>query len=198
MKKIGLCLFFMAAFLTSAGAMETEVSLFANNNTVDARVGYLVSSEYGIVETGLEACYRSDEFMVLSTDLSLKSDEFLPGSRYRLGFKFVYEDAEEDSDEEGQLGAMAFLLGGGHDLSDELNPLNIPVSFNGEVAIAPQPLTWMDGESYMDAKASMSFHIMANASIIVEYRYLWSDFDEDGKNWDKSDHNLLLGYKFRF
>ena len=200
MKKI---LFSLVFVLTSLGfsslyAMNINAYLYANNSTVDARAAYVDKIDYGSMEAGIEGAYKDDEFVIFSADLSVKSDDFLPGSRYKVGFKGVYEDAEKNSDIDSQLGAFCFMLGLEHDLSEEFNPLGIPVSFGTEFSVSPKPLTWIDGENYFDARANMNFHIMGNAAIIIEYRYLWSDFDDDGHDWDKQDHNLLFGYRISF
>lgn len=200
MRKIVLSLIFVAVagLFSNTHAMNLDAFLYANNSTVDAKVSYLDKIDYGLMEAGIEAAYKSDEYMILSADLGVKSDDFLPGSRYKLGFKAVYEDAEKNSHIDSQLSALCFVLGIEHDLSEKLNPISIPVSFGGEMSISPKPLTWQDGENYFDARANMNFHIMGNAAIIVEYRYLWSDFEDEGYDWDKQDHNLLFGYRLRF
>jgi len=131
-------------------------------------------------------------------DLGVKSDDFMPGARYKLGFKGVYADAEKNSNFSSELFSLCFLLGMDYDLPSKVNPLTIPVSFGGEISFSPEPLTWDDGEYYLDGKLNMNFHIMGNAAIILEYRYLKADFEENGYDWDKEDHNFLFGYRIRF
>jgi len=187
-----------SGFVSSLYAMNIETGLYANNSTVDARVAYQDKIDYGMMEAGLEAGFKSDEYNIYSIDLGVKSDDFLPGSRYKLGFKGVYEDAEKNSSIDSQLTALCFVLGIEQDLPEKVNPLNLPVSFGGEFAVSPKPLTWNDGKNYFDFKANMNLHVMENAAVIVEYRYLWSDFEDHGYDWSKQDHNLLFGYRIKF
>ncbi|MCB9480317.1 MAG: hypothetical protein H6681_04645 [Desulfobacteraceae bacterium] len=198
MKKIFLTILFAASFCVSANAMNIEAFLYANNSTVDGRVAYIDKIDYGYMEAGVEAAYKSDEFELFSADLGVKSDDFMPGARYKLGFRGVYADAEKNSSLSSQLASICFLLGMDYDLPSEVNPINIPVSFGAELSFSPEPLTWDDGEDYFEGRLNMNLHIMGNAAIILEYRYIKADFEEKGYEWDKEDHNFLFGYKIRF
>jgi hypothetical protein len=200
MKKFYLSVLFsgIALFFGNAYAMNIDAFLFANNSTVDARVAYLDKIDYGSMEAGIQGTYKSDDFKLLGIDLGVKSDDFMPGARYKLGFKGVYADAEKNSNFSSELFSLCFLLGMDYDLPSKVNPLTIPVSFGGEISFSPEPLTWDDGEYYLDGKLNMNFHIMGNAAIILEYRYLKADFEENGYDWDKEDHNFLFGYRIRF
>ncbi|MDY0360852.1 MAG: hypothetical protein RBR08_05335 [Desulforegulaceae bacterium] len=198
MKKICLFFLFTIIFGASANAMNIEAFLYANNSTVDGRLAYLDKIDYGYMEAGIEGTYKSDEFKLFSLDLGVKSDDFMPGTRYKLGFRGVYADAEKNSDFSSQLASVCFLLGIDFDLPSKVNPTNIPVSFGAEASFSPEPLTWDDGEDYFEGRVNMNFHIMGNAAIILEYRYIKADFEENGYEWDKEDHNFLFGYKIRF
>lgn len=198
MKKICLMCFFAIFLSSNVYAMNIEAHLYANNSTVDARLAYLNKIDYGYMEAGIEGTYKSDDFKILSLDLGVKSDDFMPGVRYKLGFKGVYADAEKNSDLSSQLASVCFLLGMDLDLPSKVNPTSIPVSFGLEAAFSPEPLTWDDGEDYFEGRANMNFHIMGNAAIILEYRYIHADFDEKGYEWYEEDHNFLFGYKIRF
>ncbi|MGM0417938.1 MAG: hypothetical protein ACQEQS_04355 [Thermodesulfobacteriota bacterium] len=190
---------FSSIFIASnVYAMNIETFLYANNSTVDARIAYLDKMDYGSMVAGVEGTYKSDDYKIMSIDAAVKSDDFLPGSRYKIGFKGVYADAEKNDNFDSQLASVCFLFGIEHDLSDKINPLNIPVSFGGEISGSPEPLTWDDGETFFDVRANMNFHVMGNAAVIVEYRYLRADFEKDGYDWDEEDHNLLFGYKIKF
>jgi hypothetical protein len=161
-------------------------------------VAYLDKVDYGFMEAGVEGTYKSDDFKILGLDLGLRSDDFMPGARYKLGFKGVYADAEKNSHFSSELFSLCFLLGIDYDLPSKVNPISIPISFGTELSFSPEPLTWEDGEYYLDGRVNMNFHIMGNAAIILEYRYLKADFEENGYDWDKEDHNVLFGYRIRF
>lgn len=200
MKRILSLVVFITASLvfSNSFAMNIDALLYANNSTVDARVAYLEKIDYGMMEAGIEGTYKSDEYKLMSLDLGVKSDDFLPGSRYKLGFRGVYADAEKNDDLDSQLTSLCFVLGIEQDLSSNINPVSIPISFGAEVSFSPEPLTWGDGEDYLELRANMNFHIMGNASVILEYRYLEAEFEDDGHNWEKEDHNFLFGYRIRF
>ncbi|MDY0133014.1 MAG: hypothetical protein RBR53_10145 [Desulforegulaceae bacterium] len=200
MKKFCFIVFFscMFGFFSNAQAANIEAALYANNSTIDGRLAYLNKIDYGYMVAGFEGTYKSDYFNLFSVDLGVKSDDFIPGVRYKLGFKAVYLDAEKNSDFSSELASLCFLLGIDSDLPEKINPLGIPISLGGEFSFSPKPLTWNDGEYFLDGRVNLNFHIMGNAAIIAEYRYLKASFDDRGHDWNKENHNFLFGYRIRF
>ncbi|PIE74869.1 MAG: hypothetical protein CSA18_02870 [Deltaproteobacteria bacterium] len=192
-------LFFAVCFVYSNSfAMNLEASLYANNTSIGIKIAYLDKIDYGMMEAAFEGIYKSDDFKIFGVDLGVKSDDFFPGSRYKLGFKGVYADAEKNSDFNSELMSLCFVLGIEHDLSEKLNPIGIPVSFGAEFAASPEPLTFEEGELYLDGRVNINFHIMGSAKVILEYRFFKADFEKNGYSWGKEDHNFLFGYRLRF
>lgn len=178
---------------------QTRVSLNVGTSTVAGSVISEMPTESGALAWGGEAVYKEDDYQMYEGLFAVKNDRMMPGFRYTLGFRPFFVNADDgDSGRDSNSMGLAFVFGMAHDLDASFNPIPIPVTIDCEVAGAPEPLNWEDGETYWEARAGVGFHIMENAAIRLDVRRLAIDFDENGYKWDKDDYNVTLGYVIRF
>lgn len=181
-----------------AVAGDIEAGLSVNAKAVDVSVDYTVPIEMGFVQVGGEGIIKSDDYNIGSANVIFKSDKFLPGLRYGVGFRGIGGRVEDNHDHKSTLAALAFVFQMEHDLLPRFNPFNIPIGFTASIAGSPEPLAFKDTDKYIECRFGVGIHILENATISLEYRYLGADFDDGGYDWDKDDNTFLLGYSIRF
>ncbi|MDY0162150.1 hypothetical protein [Desulfobotulus sp.] len=199
MKRFGLLGLALVMFAWIPAYAGMGAGLYVNQSTVAASLMADMGTDHGIMTLGGEGVYKDDDYRMLSGLVGVKNDQFMPGIRYLVGFRGFYLEAEDGrSTVENSAVGIAFLFGMGYELDAGLNPLPIPVSVEAQFAGAPKPLTWQDGEYYWEARAGIGFHVLSNATVRLDLRRLYANFEEKGRNWTKDDYNLLLGYEIRF
>lgn len=195
MKRIAVIIFsiLLVSFSTSF-AQDSQLSLKANDRMVEAEGAQMLITDRGMIVTGAGVAYDEDQYTILNASFEMKSEQFLPGLRYGVGFKGLYgRVAEGDEPDDGKFAALGFLIGVEYDLLAGVNPLNLPVDLYSNIVVSPQVLTFADGDRYLEFKAGASFYILENAMVSLEFRRLNIDMDKDEKR-----DSILLGYTMRF
>jgi hypothetical protein len=161
---------------------------------VEAECAQMVITDRGMIVSGVGVAYDEDQYTILNASFEMKSEQFLPGLRYGVGFKGLYgRVAEGDGTDDGKFAAVGFLIGVEYDLLAGVNPLNLPVDLYANVVVSPQVLTFADADRYLEFRGGAGFYILENAMISLEFRRLLVDMENDEKR-----DSILLGYTMRF
>jgi hypothetical protein len=171
------------------------IELNVSQSMIEGRYEHKIPREYGFLTGGIGALYSEDDYRIGQAKFTLGDGISSAGLAFNLGFKGVVGIVEKNS-EEADLMALSFLFAGIFTIPETLSP--IPVDFSLNVAIAPEPLCFLDSDRYMDFRVSLDFKIIKNAAVILGYRYIETRVEQDPGNWEMSDGTLFIGYQLRF
>ena len=178
---------------------QSEIGLYVNQSTVSADFSHTTETAVGSVAGSIEGHLHEDEYKMGALGLMVKSDEFLPGARYSVGFRgFIANVEEGGSNRDADAAGLAFVLAASQELSGALNPTNIPVVLDLELAGTPEPLAGLDADQFWEIRTGIEFHLLETAAIRIEGRRVDFKMEESGTEWDKEDYDVTIGYKIRF
>jgi hypothetical protein len=195
-KKLEVPVIVIVLFISTISYAATyEVELNASKSPIEARFDYRKVIEQGSLTTGIGAIYSEDEYRIGHAKLTLGNEILVAGLRLDLGFKGVLGDVERDS-READLMAIGLLFSGSYTIPETISPL--PIDLSMSFSMAPDPLSFLDSDKYMDFRVSLDFNIVKNAAIIFGYRYIEVDLYHERGDWELSDETLFIGYQLRF
>jgi hypothetical protein len=195
-KKLEVPVIVIVVFISTISYAGTyEVELNASKSPIEARFDYKRVVEHGSLTTGIGAIYSEDEYRIGYAKLTLGNELLLAGLRLHLGFKGALGEVENDS-READLMAIGLLFSGSYTIPETILPL--PIDLSMSFSMAPDPLSFLDSDQYMDFRASLDFNIVKNAAIIFGYRYIEADLSHERGDWELSDETLFIGYQLRF
>ena len=112
---------------------------------------------------------------------------------------------DQNGNFEAALGAKAYFINyadenvQGLGLGGEVNyklPMNERVQLNGAIYYAPSPLLTDDLDNLTDLTITVSYQLLKNGTVYVNYRNIQADHDY-GRDW-KIDNGFNLGLQFLF
>jgi len=179
--------------ISFAGTYELEVN--AGRSTIEGRLDRVMTVKQGLLTTGIGAIYNDDDYKIANVKLTLGNGASLPELRFNLGFKGVLGNIEKGN-KDGDLMAVGFLFLGKYSIPETISPIPIDVSVG--FSYAPDSLCFSDSDKYLDFRASLDFHIVKNAAIILGYRHIKVRFDDNRGQWEMSDDAVFIGYRLKF
>ena len=196
MKKVIGQIVFITIIMSSVSFADIyDLELNTSQSALEARFNATLPLEQGFLTTGLGAIYRDDNYKIADMKLALGNGESLPELKFILGFKGVWGNVEKDY-KDGDLMAIGFLFSGKYTIPKTISPIPIDVSVG--LSLAPDPLCFLDSDSYLEVRTSLDFCIVKNGAIILGYRYIKVHLDDDHGQWEMSDATLFVGYKIRY
>ena len=194
-KIIGQIVFIMLITSGISFASTYELEVNAGRSVIEGRFDRVTTVKQGLLTTGIGAIYDDDDYKIANVKLTLGNGASLPELRFNLGFKGVLGDVEKGN-KDGDLMAVGFLFLGKYSIPETISPIPIDVSVG--FSYAPDSLCFSDSDRYLDFRASLDFHIVKNATIILGYRYIKVRFDDNRGQWEMSDDAVFVGYQLRF
>lgn len=196
MKKVIAQIVFITIIMSSVSFADIyDLELNTSRSALEARFNATLPLEQGFLTTGIGAIYRDDNYKIADMKLALGNGESLPGFKFILGFKGVWGNVEKDY-KDGDLMAIGFLFSGKYTIPETISP--IPIDVSAGFSFAPDPLCFLDSDSYLEVRTSLDFCIVKNGAIILGYRYIKVHLDDDHGQWEMSDATLFVGYKIRY
>jgi len=187
---------FMVLSLTDISYAGTNLlELNVSQSTIQGGYEHKMPVEYGFLTGGIGAQYSEDDYRIGHLKFALGNGISSAGLDVNLGFKGVLGMVEKNS-EEADLMALSFLFEGTFTVPETLLPIPVDLSLN--LAMAPEPLCFLDSDRYMDFRVSLDFKIIENAAVLVGYRYVETRVEQDSDNWEMSDGTIFIGYQLRF
>lgn len=200
MKKIGIIIVLIICLSQSSAFCESyQFGVVASGDSVRADFEVQTKQTYGIIAAGGAFSYSSDEYKIGEGLIALRSDRFLPGLQYGLGFKGFYGKVEEeDSNYKGTLAAIGFLVDMDYELTSAFNPVEIPIVAYAGICFSPSPLSFDDTDKYQEYRGGLRFHLLESAYISVECKYRKFHFNDSTRgDWERSDTIFMAGLSLR-
>jgi len=91
---------------------------------------------------------------------------------FTLGAKFISADMNNK-----QISAVPF----GFSVKFELPINSLPISFYAQVFYSPKPLTFSDGDTYLEQKYELSFEVIEKGQIFIGYRDISSTLKQSDR-----------------
>jgi len=196
MKKIIAEIAFITIIMSSVSfASIYDLELNTSPPALEARFNATLPLEQGFLTTGIGAIYRDDDYKIADMKLALGNGELLPDLKFILGFKGVWGNIEKDY-KDSDLMAIGFLFSGKYTIPETISP--IPIEVSAGFSLAPDPLCFLDSDSYLEIRTSLDFCIDKNGAIILGYRYIRVRLDDNHQQWEMSDAMLFVGYQIRY
>ena len=187
---------FIAIIVSSTSFAETyRIELNASQSNIEATFEDRVALAHGFLTAGIGGMYDEDDYRIAHAKITLGDGVLLSGLSLNLGFKGILGNIEKDH-KDSDVMAVGFLISGSYPIPEIVSPLPIDVSL--AFSIAPDPLCFLDSNMYMDVRASLDFRVVKNAAIILGYRYVEVRFDDDHRDWEKSDGTFFIGCRLEF
>jgi len=199
MKKAVILLLWMGLILVfsvdTATANDFRFRLSTNQNALDSEFEALIDVSNSQLRTGISGLYDSGDYKLLFPKALITNEIFIDGLTAGLGFKGAWGQAEKRDTDENVLN-LGFACYAGYDFSKS-GLSNLPIQLTSSFYISPEPLAFADTEGLIEVCAEGSWKVLAQAALVINYRYIEIDFDRAPKR-QKSDHAGYLGLKFYF
>ncbi len=194
-KVIGQIVFITIIMSSVSFASIYDLEVNAGHSALEARFNATLPLEQGFLTTGIGAIYNDDDYKIADMKLALVDEILLPELRFNLGLKGVLGDIEKGY-KHGDLMAIGLLFSGKYTIPETISPIPIDVSVG--FSLAPEPLSFLDSERYLDFRARLDLCIVKNGAIILGYRYIEVRLDDNYGQWEMSDETLFVGYQIRY
>ncbi len=185
-------IFLFIPILCAAQSMDFELS--AGDTSVAADVGYRKPLPSGYMKVGLSGVYTDDDSMEYhwgGIKLLVGNDYLQPGLSAEIGVKALLGSAEENWFS-GDIGLLAFT--GRADYIFPRYMIPVPLQVFGGLSYAPDPLTFIDAERFLEFELGVGLHVMQNASVMLSLHSYDIDFDE----WSLDDEVVRLSLVMYF
>ena len=198
MRKIILTL---AIWLSLSGlcfAQNLEFDLSAGTTSVAGGIQYRKPLATGFMKVGMSGIYTDDddkEYQWGAMKFVVGSDSMVKGLSAEVGLKGIFGSAE-DNGLSGDVGAAAFTINAVYLIPSRAIPL--PIEVFGGVTYAPETLSFMDAEEYLEITLGAGVRIVENASIVLSLHSYKVDLDAGPVKWSLDDDVLRLGVVMRF
>jgi hypothetical protein len=189
-------IFLFIPILCAAQSMDFELS--AGDTSVAADVGYRKPLPTGYMKVGLSGVYTDDdskEYQWGGIKLLVGNDYLQPGLSAEIGVKALLGSAEENQFS-GDIGLLAFTGRAGYLFPRHIIP--VPLQIFGGLSYAPDPLTFIDAERFLELELGVGLRIMQNASVMLSLHSYDIDFDEEPTDWSLDDEVLRLSLVMHF
>jgi hypothetical protein len=187
-----------AGFSGLAVAQTLDLDLKAGSSSLTGSInvrqhlnrGYL---KYGA--SGMYFDYDATEFRWGALQVMVGNDTLWPGFWAEFGFKGLYGSAEKRI-YSGDIGAVAFTGRLGY--STPLGTLPIPLDIIGEISYAPDPLTFMDTDTFSEASLGVGIGIIEQATLEISYHIFDIEMEQGPGSWNIEESALFLGLSLHF
>ncbi len=202
----------------SSNPFTVEVN--ANDSVFEGRISKVLTQTNHVLSVGVNGIYNQDEFTLISGDLTL-GNRFMDYDNisFAIGFRGIggvveapegwdnhYDpwDYRDDPplDDDVSVGAAGFLFSTIIELIDFdlYYGGNAGLDLLGEICYSPSPMAFGDTDSYMEGRLALGVNILSNrrGAILVGYRYLKVDFEDDYKAFDLEDDGAYFGFRLTF
>ena len=186
----------MSVSICAAQSMEFDLS--AGTTSVAGGVQFRKPLATGFMKIGLSGvCTDDDDMEYQWGNLSfvVGSDTLAPGLSVEVGLKGIFGSAE-DNGYSGDVGAAAFTGRAGYIFPRRIMP--VPLEVFGGVAYAPEPLSFMDTESYTEIFLGAGLRIIENASVVISLHSYEVEMEEGPGDWELDDEVIRAGVVLRF
>lgn len=179
-------------------AQSMDFDLKAGSSSVAGGASYLKPLNSGYMKLGISGVYSDDDttsYQWGSLHLLVGSDTLSPGLQAEVGLKGIFGSAEERS-HSGDIGVLAFTGRLGYIFPRRIIP--IPLEVFGGLSYAPDPLSYMDTESYMELMLGIGIRIIDQASLEISFHQYDIDMEEGPGSWELDDSEVRFGISMRF
>ncbi|HUU41657.1 MAG TPA: YfaZ family outer membrane protein [Desulfatiglandales bacterium] len=196
MKKImAQALFFTIIMSNISFASIYDLEVNAGRSALEARFNATLPLEKGFFTTGIGAVYNNDDYKIGDMKLALSKEILLPELMFSFGLKGLWGNIEEDN-KDGDLMAIGLAISGKYIISEKILPF--PVAISAGLSLAPDSLSFLDSDRYLDIRASLDCFIVENGAIVLGYRYIEVHLDDNDGYWEMSDETLFVGYQIKY
>ena len=198
MNKIIGAIAFIAIITPGISFADTyHFELNAGRSTVQARFDVTRDIERGYITAGIGGVYSDnhDDYRIADVKFALGDEILIPGLKCELGFKGFLGEVEKDH-RDGDLMAIGFLLSAAYEIPEIALP--IPTEVSASVCAAPNPVSFLDSERYLEIGTSLGFHIVKNGAIVLGYKYIKVHIDEHHRHWKMSDDVIFVGLRLKY
>ncbi|MFO8163256.1 MAG: YfaZ family outer membrane protein [Desulfatiglandales bacterium] len=196
MKKIiGQIVFFTLIMTNVSFAYTYDLELTVGGSGLEARFNSTLPFKQNYLTNGVGVIYNDDDYKILDVTLALCGEKLLPDLRFKVGFKGLLGNLEEDH-KEGDLLALSLLLSCKYSIPEIILPL--PVDISAGLYFAPDSLCFSDSDKYREFRTNLDFYIITSGAITLGYRYIKAEFDNNYGQWDMSDGAWFIGYRMMY
>lgn len=193
-----ILLLFLVSISSPVAADPWEMGLTAGPTSLAAGIHHKSYLDTGYLRLGGSGVYTDDddtEYKWASLDATVGSDTLFPGMTLDIGLRGILGDADEPG-ASGNVGAIGFTAAAGYIFSRAVFP--IPLEVFGGLTWAPQPLSFLDADRYLEANMGVGLQVIKNASIIASYTYYHLEMESDSADWSLNDDVFRAGLLLRF
>lgn len=179
-------------------ANEYEAELTVGEHSIDGGLQYKKRTMDGYWKAKGSALYADKDnidYKWLNLDFAVGSETLLPGMGVEVGFKGLFGEVEQPL-ESGDVGAMAFAGRVSYTFFREIT--FIPIEIYGELAYAPEVLSFRDTKNVFTSTFGLAFYIVDTAAIVVNYNDYNIDFTSGSRDWKLNENEFRFGLKLRF
>jgi hypothetical protein len=198
MRKLFASMVFLLMMSGACAAEELEFDLSAGENSVTGGVHDKIYLDSGYLRIGGSGLYNDDddtEYKWGALDLTVGSDTLSPGLTCDVGLRAIGGSAKEQH-HSSDVGVVGFTLGVGYLFPRDI--VMIPLEIFSNVTWAPDPLAFIDTESFLEFNLGAGIRIIKNASIIVTYSNYHVEMTSGPGDWTLNDDVFRLGVILRF
>jgi len=134
---------------------------------------YFIGYNYLYIEHNIETINTMQTVNIL---MKSRLQNYRPIT-FTLGTKFISADMNHKS-----ISAVPF----GFAMKFELPINSLPISFYAQVFYSPKPLTFSDGDTYLEQKYELSFEVIEKGQIFIGYRDISSTLQKSGETLEFS------------
>lgn len=198
-KKI-VILILLGVFCGAGIARASDLGFELNANDTDLEGAVIArTTQHGVGKLiGVNVLYSrdNDDYILPSAYIAVENEIAIPGLSLGLGFKGVAGSVDFGSED---FNAVAIGFQGRAEYDIRTVAPDVPVKVALEATFAPSPLCLSDTSKYSDVRLTVFGQVHENASVLVGFRNLHIEFDEEGGRTPKlSDDALFIGIRLWF
>lgn len=195
-RRVAVAAFLIALFLTGAAwADNLHLELNTNLSEIEILADAVLAQDGNVTRIGGGGLFAEDDEAIFHLDLSVNNELIIPGAQVGLGFKGISGTMKEPGVKH-DLAAVGFLLRIGYEIGEDVSP--IPIGFEADMTVAPDPLSFMDATRYLDTRAVIGLHLVRNASVVIGYRFREVRFEDSEAATTMNREGVFVGYRLRF
>ena len=187
----------LVATVSPCLAKSVRLDLYANSEDIILGVETETQLADTTLSIGAGGVFSGEDYRFGNAYFTLKDEIFKPALTLGLGLKGVFGTAEDaDEDEHYSLAAAGFVLLGEYDFRKVY--YNFPIVIQADATYAPDPLTAADTQGYNEFNLRIKGYLVKSAALIIGYKYIFVDFEEDSDDYELSDDIIYFGIEFSF
>lgn len=174
---------------------KITLELNANSNDVEVKADYQFPAYEALAGIGGGLTLSSDKYSLGYLQFFVKDEVFMPALTLGLGLKGAYGEVEIHN-YKFDLGAVGFVLLGEYDLRQIYE--KIPLCLYTDIYFAPSPLCFSETENYSGINLGIRAYIVRQASAVLGYRYLHTEFESAPVEKNASFDAFFIGLQLTF